>query len=74
MRFELVTQRSAEDQVFATLFGNAVNVADLDRLNVAVAYATTSGIPGLMGAVGRDVPVSRWVIGIDDGVSQPNAI
>lgn len=74
MRVILVTQLSADDPVFAEAFREAANIADLDRLDVAVAYATTSGIPHLMDAIGGEVPVSRWVIGIDDAVSQPAAI
>lgn len=74
MRTVFVTQLSNDNPVFAEVFGEATNVAELDRLDVAVAYATTTGIPCLMETIGRDIPVSRWVIGIDDAVSQPAAI
>jgi len=74
MKFELVTQMGDHDAVFERVFGNAANSGDLDRLDVAVAYATGTGIPKLMGPIDREVPVSRWVIGIDDAVSQPSAI
>lgn len=74
MRTVLITQLSADEPVFEEVFGEATNIANLDRLDVAVAYATTSGIPFLMDTIRRNMPVSRWVIGIDDAVSQPAAI
>lgn len=74
MRAILITQISDDDPVFAEAFREATNIDGLDRLDIAVAYATMSGIPCLADAIGRDMPVSRWVIGIDDAVSQPTAI
>ncbi|MCC5992816.1 MAG: phospholipase D family protein [Rhodobacteraceae bacterium] len=74
MKYELVTQMGNDDPVFACVFGKAVNCGDLDRLDVAVAYATVTGIPQLMDAIDREIPVSRWAVGIDDAVSQPAAI
>jgi len=74
MKFDLITQLGDDDPVFKTAFGKATSIADLDRLDVAAAYATSSGIPVLTGAIGCNIEVSRWVIGIDDAVSQPSAI
>ena len=74
MRVVLISQISDDNLVFEENFREAADIANLDRLDVAVAYATTSGIPCLINAIGRDIPVSRWVIGIDDAVSQPAAI
>ena len=45
-----------------------------DHLDVAVAYVTLQGIKALELALGGMKRSSRWVVGIDDGVSQPKAI
>ncbi len=74
MKVNLITQLGDDDSVFKSVFGKATTSPDLDRLDVAVAYATSSGIPALTGAIGRDIEASRWAIGIDDAVSQPSAI
>ena len=45
-----------------------------DHLDVAVAYVTLQGVKALELAIGGAKPSSRWVVGIDDGISQPEAI
>lgn len=52
----------------------AVSGLNLDRLDVAVAYATVSGVSALEKALGRFPLVSRWVVGLDDAITQPDAI
>jgi hypothetical protein len=74
MKFELVTQVGSDEQEFNDAFGNATGLPEFDRLDVAAAYASTSGVDAIFGAIGREVAESRWVIGIDDAVSQPSAI
>ena len=45
-----------------------------DRLDVAVAYATLDGVKALYEAL-NGIPVqTRWVVGLDDAVTQPGAI
>lgn len=56
-------------QIAAALAGMAV-----DRLDVAVAYATRPGLAALHGAVGGWPAVTRWVVGLDDAITQPEAI
>lgn len=47
---------------------------DVNRLDVAVAYATVSGIVALEKALGVFPGTSRWVVGLDDAITQPEAI
>ena len=46
----------------------------IDRLDVAVAYATVPGIIALEKAVTAFPGASRWVVGLDDAITQPEAI
>lgn len=41
----------------------------IDRLDVAVAYATFSGVTALEQAVTAFPAISRWVIGLDDAIT-----
>ena len=50
------------------------SAADFDQLDVAVAYATKQGIRALELALGKFPETSRWVIGLDDAITQPEAI
>lgn len=53
----------------AALVGMAV-----DRLDVAVAYATRPGLDALRKVIGGWPPATRWVVGLDDAITQPAAI
>ena len=46
----------------------------IDRLDVAVAYATLQGVKTLTYALGGLPPESRWIVGLDDAITQPEAI
>lgn len=48
--------------------------AGYDRLDVAVAYATKQGLLTLRGALGGFPAKSRWVVGLDDAITQPEAL
>lgn len=52
------------------------HVADgrFDRLDVAVAYATLPGVRALKRVLGEWPPLTRWVVGLDDAITQPDAI
>lgn len=71
---ELVAQGSAGGDTLAALLANSVAGQAFDRLDVAVAYATRSGLRALEAAAGGWPPVTRWVIGLDDAITQPEAI
>lgn len=45
-----------------------------DRLDVAVAYATRPGLEALRTAIGDWPGATRWVVGLDDAITQPAAI
>lgn len=56
-------------EMTAALAGMAVN-----RLDVAVAYATRPGLDALRAAIGGWPAQTRWVVGLDDAITQPEAI
>lgn len=70
----MVSQIGPIDPVFRNEFSLAVENTDLDRLDVAVAYATAGGISRLLDVLGRDLEPNRWVIGLDDAVTHPDAL
>lgn len=45
-----------------------------DRFDVATAYLTSSGIQAVVNALHPLPAQTRWIIGLDDGISQPHAI
>ena len=76
MKFELVSQigvknSSLEEKIKSACFDT---IYDLDRLDVAVAYATIQGVKLLESTLGQIPSNSRWVIGLDDAVTQPEAL
>lgn len=73
MQVRLIAQGTQE----ATLEGalaDAAAAGDFDRLDVAVAYATKQGLLTLKGALGGFPDKSRWVVGLDDAITQPEAL
>lgn len=52
----------------------AASKTAFDQLDVAVAYATKQGIRALEIALGKFPNTSRWVVGLDDAITQPEAI
>lgn len=73
MQVRLIAQGTQE----ATLEGALVDAAaagNFNRLDVAVAYATKQGLLTLEAAL-RGFPAnSRWVVGLDDAITQPQAL
>ena len=47
---------------------------EFDRLDVAVAYATVEGLNSILEAVSDQDMKSRWLIGLDDAVTQPEVL
>ncbi len=73
MQVRLIAQGTQE----ATLEGALAEVAganNFDRLHVAVAYATKQGLLTLRASLGGFPAKSRWVIGLDDAITQPEAL
>jgi hypothetical protein len=52
----------------------ALQAFAFDRLDVAVAYATGAGLQALQAAIGGWPEATRWVVGLDDFITQPAAI
>ncbi len=74
MQHDLIAQGGVGAQTFAAALQNALANKDLDRLDVAVAYATRAGINALRKATGGLSGTTRWVVGLDDAITQPEAI
>ncbi len=55
---------SLASETTAALVGMAV-----DRLDVAVAYATQAGLDALRAAIGGWPAATRWVVGLDDAIT-----
>lgn len=75
MQNRIVVQgRTKGDSPLTQVIAGAVAGGNLDRLDVAVAYATLSGLDELEKALGGFASTSRWLIGLDDAISQPAAL
>lgn len=75
MKHECLIQkdRAPTESVKALIqtYANAVKPTNLD---VAMAYVTVAGIRDALGFLPGTPEQSRWVLGLDDGVTQPGAI
>ena len=74
MKWTLISQGGAADQTLGKALSASSAAGKFDRLDVAVAYATLPGVKALALAVGGIPQVSRWVVGLDDAISQPEAL
>lgn len=71
---QLVAQGDLQGGTLAAGITAALQDVVVDRLDVAVAYATTPGLEALRAAIGGWPPATRWVVGLDDFITQPSAI
>lgn len=74
MKWTLISQGGAGDQTLGKALSASSGSGQFDRLDVAVAYATLPGVKALELAVGGVPLVSRWVVGLDDAITQPEAL
>lgn len=74
MKWTLISQGGAGDQTLGKALSASSGAGQFDRLDVAVAYATLPGLKALALAVGGIPQVSRWVVGLDDAITQPEAL
>lgn len=74
MKTALVAQNGKGGATLAAALRRAASDGTFDRLDVAVAYATLQGLKALEGALMGLPPVTRWVVGLDDAITQPEAI
>ncbi len=70
----LVAQGGPTNLSIAEEISAAIKGLKFDRLDVAVAYATQSGLDALRTALGGWPDMTRWIIGLDDAITQPAAI
>lgn len=70
----IVSQGELKGDTLANAIAEALQGKQMDRLDVAVAYATRSGLAELEKASGGWPSATRWVVGLDDMITQPEAI
>lgn len=71
---QLVAQGDPQGVSLAASIALALETFEFDRLDVAVAYATRPGLQALQSAIGGWPAATRWVVGLDDAITQPSAI
>ena len=74
MQVQLIAQGGQKGFTLSAAIKAHTRVTAYDRLDVAVAYATLQGVKALMRILARNPAQSRWLIGLDDAVTQPEAI
>lgn len=73
MQVKLIAQGTQEGSLEDAL-AVVANTGTFDELYVAVAYATKQGLLTLQAALGGIPAKSRWVVGLDDAITQPEAL
>ncbi len=74
MKTTLIAQGRPGGPTLEAALAKAVAGQGFDRIEVAVAYATLQGVRTLEALLTTFPPESRWVIGLDDAISQPEAL
>ncbi len=74
MKIEVVSQGGVNALSIAAALKPHALTGRYDRLDVAVAYATDPGLRALGVILESWPPGSRWIVGLDDAVTQPAAI
>lgn len=74
MKWTLISQGGGANQTLGKALSSSSGSGTFDRLDVAVAYATLPGVKALALAVGGIPQISRWVVGLDDAITQPEAL
>lgn len=75
IEFQVQTPKSKPNQTLARLISDRAEQTSFDEALVSVAYMTVSGIRLLINGFANSMPgTSKWLIGLDDHVTQPGAI
>lgn len=74
MKFQLLAQGGAKELSLAAAIKRRVRTASFNRIDVAAAYVTLQGVRALEATLGSKPASSRWVVGLDDAITQPEAI
>jgi HKD family nuclease len=71
---EVIAQGVVGNDTFADVIPRFLARTKFDQLDVAVAYATRAGLRALEVALGQWPARTRWIVGLDDAITQPEAI
>ncbi len=74
MRYEILAQGGKPRLSTAAAIKAHVRHEPFDHVDVAAAYATSQGIRAFLRILGAAPVRSRWIIGLDDAITQPEAI
>lgn len=74
MKIQLLAQGGASQRSLVAAIKRRVLSSPFDRIEIAAAYMTLQGIRALETTLGAKPTSSRWVIGLDDAITQPEAI
>lgn len=77
MEIELATQRAncPKGEQLKSRLATHAKATGCDELNAAAAYVTVEGVSSVMEALDDSIlKTSRWLVGLDDAISQPGAI
>lgn len=74
MKIQLLAQGGVKELSLAAAIKSRVRTAPFDRVDVAAAYVTLQGVRALETTLGSKPAASRWVVGLDDAITQPAAI
>lgn len=74
MKVQVIAQGGPSGLSLAAAIKQHVLETKFDRLDVAVAYATLQGVKAMERILESLPPVSRWLVGLDDAVTQPEAL
>ncbi|WEY38925.1 phospholipase D-like domain-containing protein [Paraburkholderia sp. SUR17] len=75
VEFQFQTPASKPSHTLAQLISDRAGKTSFDEALVSVAYMTVSGIRLLINSFSNSIPSeSKWLIGLDDCITQPGAI
>ena len=74
MKAEVLAQGNIGSPTLSRALTGASRISEFNRLEVAVAYATKQGIRTLEQALGSFPANTFWVVGLDDAITQPEAL
>lgn len=74
LKAEIITQGCVGGGSLEHALQTVSHSAKFDQLDVAVAYATKQGVRALELCLGGIPVSSRWLVGLDDAITQPEAI
>ncbi|WP_433952628.1 phospholipase D-like domain-containing protein [Brevundimonas diminuta] len=74
MKVEILAQGDVDGSTLSAAIKERVREQSFTRIDIAVAYLTMQGVRVLERLVGDNIASSRWMIGLDDAVTQPEAL